>query len=846
VNDPTTSIVVPVHNRASLTRQCLSVLTSTLPEAVEIVVVDDGSTDITPEMLETYGARIRVIRHDEARGFASACNDGAAAARGRFIVLLNNDTIPQPGWLDALLTHAERYPAAAAVGAKLLFPNDTIQHAGVVICADRSPRHIYMGFPSDHPAVNKSRRFQVVTAACVLLRRDAFEAVGGLDEDFHNGFEDVDLCLRIGEHGHEVWYCHRSVLHHFEKGTRSDERFEENLSLYRRRWARKVQPDEFDYYLADDLLKLSYGHQYPLRMEIAPELAVLEREDEWERNADRLLAERSRQVFVLLRENLEIKLRDGDAAADLSEDDEPRAMKAALFVSAEPADPKRYRCDHQAEQLAMLGVSVDVMRTDDVRWGEVADRYGLFVLHRVAFDDDLRWFIGVARRQGKRVIFDTDDLVFDPGALRAHFAGLEHLDATERRAFEHRVERSHESLRSADAATTSTEPLAELARRVNEQVYVTPNTVSGAMIEQADAALAGLADAEAGREDVVTIAYMSGTPTHDRDFLEAAEAVRTVLDEFEATRLLVVGDLRLGQEFAGLRERIRRVPFQPWYRLPELMAQVDINLAPLEAGNPFTESKSCIKYFEAALVGVPTVASPRSDFRRVIEHGRNGLLADTPEEWLSALTELVSSGDRRRSIGRTAYEDVRANHTTRAWARSLLTTFVDAVGSRASTTFLRINVVSAVGAARRERSLAESLAAYLRTRGHRVESVSIAGRNGDQPAEQPVADASIATDAVAAAFVAADERSLFRFNVIADRISAVPSVARLPLRNVVLDGIPAEAFRAENMLEPDRVAGGVHEALDQIEELVREACFVRLTRTFESEDATVLTPTRRT
>jgi hypothetical protein len=210
------------------------------------------------------------------------------------------------------------------------------------------------------------------------------------------------------------------------------------------------------------------------------------------------------------------------------------------------------------------------------------------------------------------------------------------------------------------------------------------------------------------------------------------------------------------------------------------------------------------------------------------------------------LVELASSTDRRRALGRAAYEDVRANHTTRAWARSLLTTFVDVVGSRASATQLRIKVVSAVGAARRERSLAESLAEHLRMRGHRIETVSIAGRNGDRVEEQAVVDASIATDAVAAAFVAADERSLFRFNVVADRVSAVPSVARLPLRNIVLDGVPDEAFRTENVLEPDRIDGSAGAALEQIEQLVREACFVRLTPSLESEDATVLTPTRRT
>ena len=111
---------------------------------------------------------------------------------------------------------------------------------------------------------------------------------------------------------------------------------------------------------------------------------------------------------------------------------------------------------------------------------------------------------------------------------------------------------------------------------------------------------------------------------------------------------------------------------------------------------------------------------------------------------------------------------------------------------------------------------------------------------------QPIADASLATDAVAAAFVAADENSLFRFNVVTDRSSAVRSVARLPLRNVLFDGVPDEAFRTENALEPDRVSGGAGEALEQIEQLVRETCFVRLTPSFASEHATELTPTRRT
>ncbi len=86
------------------------------------------------------------------------------AASGRYLIFLNNDTIPLPGWLDKLVIYADNNPAAAVVGTKMLFPDNTIQHAGVVVCQDRDVRHIYAGFPADHPATNKSRRFQVVTA----------------------------------------------------------------------------------------------------------------------------------------------------------------------------------------------------------------------------------------------------------------------------------------------------------------------------------------------------------------------------------------------------------------------------------------------------------------------------------------------------------------------------------------------------------------------------------------------------------------------------------------------------------------------------------------------------------
>jgi GT2 family glycosyltransferase len=310
------SVIIPVYNKAPLTRQCLDALLSRPPQGAdaEILVVDDRSTDATRQLLDGYGARVRVLTHLTNTGFAAACNDGAAAAAGEYLVFLNNDTVPQPGWLDALVRYADGHPRAAAVGAKLLFPNDTVQHAGVVICPDLMPRHVYAGFPADHPAVNVSRRFQVVTAACLLVRRALFEQSGGFDTAFVNGFEDVDLCLRLGERGHEVHYCHESVLYHLESVTRPSRSAAEkaNVRLYRSRWADRVRPDELQYYLADGLLRVEHRSFYPISFVISPLLGAVSG-SEGGSEAGRLLNARSKQVLELLKENIRLNVRVQEA-----------------------------------------------------------------------------------------------------------------------------------------------------------------------------------------------------------------------------------------------------------------------------------------------------------------------------------------------------------------------------------------------------------------------------------------------------------------------------------------------------------------------------------------------------
>jgi GT2 family glycosyltransferase len=306
------SIIIPVLNQEFLTRQCLDTLLGPARDrsSCEIIVVDDGSGEATVSMLAEYGEAIRVVRHERNRGFAVSCNDGAAVAQGRFLVFLNNDTVPLSGWLDALVAHTEQAPRAAIVGSKLLFPDRTIQHCGMVICADRMPRHLYVGFPADHPAVNRSRRFQVVTAASLLIRRGLFEALGGFDTAYRNGCEDVDLCLRAGATGQEVHYCHASELYHL--ASMSEGRTDHdghNEQIYRERWALRVQPDDWLYYMEDGLIRLEYGLHTPLRLTLAPELGIVVDQDGTAGAVEQLLAKRALQVALHMRENLYLKLQ---------------------------------------------------------------------------------------------------------------------------------------------------------------------------------------------------------------------------------------------------------------------------------------------------------------------------------------------------------------------------------------------------------------------------------------------------------------------------------------------------------------------------------------------------------
>ena len=249
------SIIVPVFNRVDLTVQCFTALAEvTRGYSFELIVVDNASSDGTGDFLAQLNGDVQVIRNRDNLGFAKACNQGARAARGRHLLFLNNDTVPLAGWLEPMVEELDGHPEVEIVGSKLLYEDGSVQHAGVAFSrVGFGPYHIYRGSPGDSWVVNQRREYQCVTAACMLIRRETFIAVGGFDEGYVNGFEDVDLCLKVGARGGRIVYQPRSSLYHLESKTpgRHTHELENGRRLFAR-WGREWSlADEDEFYVAD-------------------------------------------------------------------------------------------------------------------------------------------------------------------------------------------------------------------------------------------------------------------------------------------------------------------------------------------------------------------------------------------------------------------------------------------------------------------------------------------------------------------------------------------------------------------------------------------------------------------
>jgi GT2 family glycosyltransferase len=229
------SFVIPLHNCLGLTRACLASLRETIPPGVEheIILVDDASIDGTAEWLLTLPTPCRALRNDRNLGFAVSCNRGAAAARGSLLFFLNSDLVLLPGWFAPLQIAIGQRPEAGLVGnVQRRFDNGAVDHTGIRVNYQGKPVH-----DTHRTRGPRLRPVPAVTGACFAIRAELWRELGGFDEGFFNGGEDVDLGLRAGAGGRTNFVALDSVVrHHVSRSPGRKSRDEENSRRLASRW----------------------------------------------------------------------------------------------------------------------------------------------------------------------------------------------------------------------------------------------------------------------------------------------------------------------------------------------------------------------------------------------------------------------------------------------------------------------------------------------------------------------------------------------------------------------------------------------------------------------------------
>jgi O-antigen biosynthesis protein len=239
---PRVSFIIPLFNCLTLTQAMLASLRPTVPRGLnyEIILVDDGSTDGTRAWLATLDDPwVRVLMNDRNLGFAAANNRATAIAQGELFVLLNNDLVLLPGWLEPLLAAHRHLGARAGLVGNIQLDAGTgvVDHVGIVFDVKAKPEHDRQAPSRLASLLFPVRKVPAVTAACVLIASSLWRDLGGFDEGYHNGGEDVDLCFRARATGRVNAVALRSVIkHHISASAGRKLRDESNSERLARRW----------------------------------------------------------------------------------------------------------------------------------------------------------------------------------------------------------------------------------------------------------------------------------------------------------------------------------------------------------------------------------------------------------------------------------------------------------------------------------------------------------------------------------------------------------------------------------------------------------------------------------
>jgi len=648
------SIIIPVYNQVHFTHACLAAVeehSGDIP--YEVIVVDDASTDTTPDLIGAIAGLV-YLRSETNDGFIAACNRGAAAARGAYLVFLNNDTTVTAGWLSALRETFEFEPDAGLVGSKLVYPDGRLQEAGGIIWRDGYGWNRGKFQDAAKPEYNYLRETDYCSAASLMIPRSLFDHVGGFDSKYAPAYyEDTDLAFKVARAGRKVFYQPLSVVTHYEGITSGTDlsagakRYQEvNRKTFVSTWANVLaaSPEHGDlesYYALPPGKKriLVIDHHLPMPDRDSGSLRMF--------NLLRILRGLGHEV-VFLPDNLADIPLYGDML-----------RKHGIIVLHYP----------YAKSIR------EYLRTE-------GPGFNIIILSRCDF---ARKHVADVRKFAPKshLIFDTVDLHFLREQREAAITGQpnDRERAHEKRQIEFNL------IEEADQ-TWVVSPVERdliLSSHPHCSVEVVSNIVE----------LPGSVTPFAERHDILFIGSFQHPPNTDGVLFFSREILPLVQEQIPGLRFYIIGDKAPPEVMALSSERVILTGYQPDVSI--YFNTVTLSVAPLRYGAGVKG-----KINQSMAFGVPVVATSVAAEGMGIANGEEGLIADTPKAFAEAVIELYRSESLWNQISKHGLRKTQKFYSMEAARQQFVRIFstlsekeIDALDGCVDSSFL----VEAVGKA---------------------------------------------------------------------------------------------------------------------------------------------------